>query len=123
MGGGRKQQEVERGGREVWEEVGVVVFFFKQKTAYEMCGRDWSSDVCSSDLRTYIRTKSGKLVERIVFMSEEDYNKFMEGGAAEVLKKYLSKDEVENLDSWDMEEVLLLRNISFSSLQILFPVE
>ena len=74
-------------------------------------------------VRTYIRTKSGKLVERIVFMSEEDYNKFMEGGAAEVLKKYLSKDEVENLDSWDMEEVLLLRNISFSSLQILFPVE
>ena len=26
------------------------VVFFKQKTAYEMCGRDWSSDVCSSDL-------------------------------------------------------------------------
>ena len=30
----------------------VSVFFFKQKTAYEMCGRDWSSDVCSSDLYT-----------------------------------------------------------------------
>ena len=28
----------------------LCVFFFKQKTAYEMCGRDWSSDVCSSDL-------------------------------------------------------------------------
>ena len=27
-------------------------FFFKQKTAYEMCGRDWSSDVCSSDLNS-----------------------------------------------------------------------
>src|SRR3546814_4437438 len=27
-----------------------VVFFFKQKTAYEMRIRDWSSDVCSSDL-------------------------------------------------------------------------
>src|SRR3546814_8156217 len=25
-------------------------FFFKQKTAYEMRIRDWSSDVCSSDL-------------------------------------------------------------------------
>src|SRR3546814_19321896 len=25
-------------------------FFFKQKTAYEMCISDWSSDVCSSDL-------------------------------------------------------------------------
>src|SRR3546814_14382151 len=29
---------------------GVVVFFFKQKTAYEMRISDWSSDVCSSDL-------------------------------------------------------------------------
>src|SRR3546814_5478389 len=27
-----------------------VVFFFKQKTAYEMRISDWSSDVCSSDL-------------------------------------------------------------------------
>src|SRR3546814_10648204 len=28
-----------------------VFFFFKQKTAYEMRISDWSSDVCSSDLR------------------------------------------------------------------------
>src|SRR3546814_13806173 len=28
-----------------------MVFFFKQKTAYEMRIRDWSSDVCSSDLK------------------------------------------------------------------------
>src|SRR3546814_6728219 len=28
----------------------VYVVFFKQKTAYEMRIRDWSSDVCSSDL-------------------------------------------------------------------------
>ena len=27
-----------------------LVFFFKQKTAYEIVSRDWSSDVCSSDL-------------------------------------------------------------------------
>ena len=26
------------------------IFFFKQKTAYEILGCDWSSDVCSSDL-------------------------------------------------------------------------
>ena len=26
------------------------VFFFKQKTAYEIYQCDWSSDVCSSDL-------------------------------------------------------------------------
>src|SRR3546814_10038286 len=29
----------------------IVLFFFKQKTAYEMRISDWSSDVCSSDLR------------------------------------------------------------------------
>src|SRR3546814_9851130 len=29
----------------------VCFFFFKQKTAYEMRISDWSSDVCSSDLR------------------------------------------------------------------------
>src|SRR3546814_4746550 len=28
----------------------MVLFFFKQKTAYEMRISDWSSDVCSSDL-------------------------------------------------------------------------
>ena len=27
-----------------------MFFFFKQKTAYEIVSRDWSSDVCSSDL-------------------------------------------------------------------------
>src|SRR3546814_7314400 len=30
----------------------VFFFFFKQKTAYEMRISDWSSDVCSSDLKT-----------------------------------------------------------------------
>src|SRR3546814_2324325 len=29
------------------------IFFFKQKTAYEMRISDWSSDVCSSDLMVY----------------------------------------------------------------------
>src|SRR3546814_9220725 len=29
----------------------ISFFFFKQKTAYEMRISDWSSDVCSSDLR------------------------------------------------------------------------
>src|SRR3546814_7638473 len=33
--------------------VSVSIFFFKQKTAYEMRISDWSSDVCSSDLRCF----------------------------------------------------------------------
>ena len=28
----------------------LFIFFFKQKTAYEIGTGDWSSDVCSSDL-------------------------------------------------------------------------
>src|SRR3546814_943637 len=38
---------------------GCVVFFCKQKTAYEMRISDWSSDVCSSDLSSL---PSGKAV-------------------------------------------------------------
>src|SRR3546814_6299663 len=34
----------------LWSD-GLSGFFFKQKTAYEMRISDWSSDVCSSDLR------------------------------------------------------------------------
>src|SRR3546814_7985892 len=30
----------------------LLFFFFKQKTSYELRISDWSSDVCSSDLRT-----------------------------------------------------------------------
>src|SRR3546814_15298233 len=33
------------------------VFFFKQKTAYEMRISDWSSDVCSSDLALTISSR------------------------------------------------------------------
>src|SRR3546814_12576353 len=33
----------------------VFVVFFKQKTAYEMRISDWSSDVCSSDLRVAVQ--------------------------------------------------------------------
>ena len=36
------------------EVVKDCFFFFKQKTAYEIKECDWSSDVCSSDLRHQI---------------------------------------------------------------------
>src|ERR1043165_6736529 len=42
------------------------LFFFKQKTAYEKRPRDWSSDVCSSDLWLDTRSKAerGDLLAR-----------------------------------------------------------
>src|SRR3546814_16186616 len=39
-----------------------MVFFFKQKTAYELRMSDWSSDVCASDLSGR-RSGYGKVVE------------------------------------------------------------
>src|SRR3546814_12132651 len=38
------------------------VFFFKQKTAYDMRISDWSSDVCSSDL--LLMGNSPEVIER-----------------------------------------------------------
>ena len=50
---------------------GVVwFFFFKQKTAYEMCGRDWSSDVCSSDLVGRTTTNPHSLPQVTVAIKE-----------------------------------------------------
>src|SRR3546814_11974003 len=37
----------------------VFLFFFKQKTAYDMRISDWSSDVCSSDLAGRARREIG----------------------------------------------------------------
>src|SRR3546814_8826994 len=39
------------------------IFFFKQKTAYEMRISDWSSDVCSSDLEPDGDARGGQVGE------------------------------------------------------------
>src|SRR3546814_15602701 len=49
-----------------------LVFFFKQKTAYEMRISDWSSDVCSSDL---LERQYGQL-DKAVALSDEYVNAF-----------------------------------------------
>src|SRR3546814_7437594 len=57
--------------------LGLCIFFFKQKTAYEMRISDWSSDVCSSDLlipetswcsslANMLSTRSWKLLRDVV---------------------------------------------------------
>src|SRR3546814_2054140 len=56
----------------------VRIFFFKQKTAYEMRISDWSSDVCSSDLQYFIHSRMyedwgfTELYERINHEMEEE---------------------------------------------------
>ena len=50
------------------------VFFFKQKTAYEIGTGDWSSDVCSSDLSSLQKKRythahrHRDIVQRIIIM-------------------------------------------------------
>src|SRR2546429_6431926 len=36
--------------RFVWSGVGLYCFFFSSRRRHTRCSRDWSSDVCSSDL-------------------------------------------------------------------------
>src|SRR3546814_14166223 len=47
-----------------------VVFFFKQKTAYEMRISDWSSDVCSSDLQQRPQFGNGG-ADRVALLAEQ----------------------------------------------------
>src|SRR3546814_1359996 len=48
----------------------LYLFFFKQKTAYEMRISDWSSDVCSSDLRDQVAVGQIALLRRRVEQHE-----------------------------------------------------
>src|SRR3546814_8910057 len=50
----------------------VVVFFFKQKTAYEMRISDWSSDVCSSDRAIHQRVGAFAVGEELRVAGVED---------------------------------------------------
>src|SRR3546814_10672829 len=51
----------------------VVIFFFKQKTAYEMRISDWSSDVCSSDLADLDLLGAAQIVDRGLFELQADF--------------------------------------------------
>src|SRR3546814_3756648 len=50
-----------------------LIFFFKQKTAYEMRISDWSSDVCSSDLQIeeFIRDYHGEGIQHLALATDD----------------------------------------------------
>src|SRR3546814_7198636 len=56
-----------------------MIFFFKQKTAYEMRISDWSSDVCSSDLHPAPRA------QRLAVLAAADHH----ARRASLLDQYL----------------------------------
>src|SRR3546814_14314248 len=69
-----------------------VFFFFKQKTAYEMRSSDWSSDVCSSDLKAVLEcigekdiAEAGRDHSPETIIAQSPYGMFARRAAAEVL--------------------------------------
>src|SRR3546814_15028876 len=52
----------------------LYIFFFKQKTSYEMRSSDWSSDVCSSDL------EEGGIRALLMGLTRYGWEPVLEGG-------------------------------------------
>ena len=75
-----------------------VVFFFKQKTAYEIKECDWSSDVCSSDLLIRDESRKGDVV---------DFDGGVDESAIRVRFLERVKEEVEGVKLEDAEVVIV----------------
>src|SRR3546814_1899677 len=82
----------------------VCVFFFKQKTAYEMRISDWSSDVCSSDLPALVRAIGGALTVFATLMARKGIESLEETanllGIYAVLTDEIAPDEALILGCW-----------------------
>src|SRR3546814_10728987 len=63
----------------------LVFLFFKQKTAYEVRISDWSSDVCSSDLRCASRLRQHDRIEMLVRLFGDMDDVFITPFRAEVV--------------------------------------
>ena len=50
-----------------------------------------------------IRTKSGRLIEKTIYITEEDYEKMMKEGGdpSSILNKYLKPEERGTIESWE----------------------
>src|SRR3546814_2337550 len=79
--------------RNTLRHVKRLLFFFKQKTAYEMRISDWSSDVCSSDLAD------------TVLVVHPDGLSQIESGGREVKSGPSAIGEVKSIDLGDRVEI------------------
>src|SRR3546814_6634070 len=67
----------------------VGVFVFKQKPAYEMRISDWSSDVCSSDLRAAVVLEDAAFQRRVDFHAGFVFGRLLDGVAVGVDQQLL----------------------------------
>src|SRR5712675_941656 len=67
----------------------LLFFFFSSRRRHTRCSRDWSSDVCSSDLGTGVMTKVPPTIKRVIAMKapkvDQDGNEL--GGVPVVLRE------------------------------------
>src|SRR3546814_3901181 len=88
----------------------MFVFFFKQKTAYEMRISDWSSDVCSSDLD--LAARAGLPMPKVYVVDSPHPNAFATGrnpehaavAATTGLLQILNQDELAGVMAHRSEE-------------------
>ena len=61
------------------------------------------ANTCVKAIKTMIRTKSGRLIEKTIYITEEDYNKMMKEGGdpSSILNKYLKPEERGTIQSWE----------------------
>src|SRR3546814_2863399 len=99
------------------------VFFFKQKTAYEMRISDWSSDVCSSDLeggRVAIADLNIDAAEKAAAEIREKSDAQVMAVAMDVTSEEQVNEGVDKVVSaWGTVDVL----VSNAGIQIVNPVE
>src|SRR3546814_1784909 len=80
-----------------------MVFFVKQKTAYEMRISDWSSDVCSSDLTTAALIPNGSIEKMVDNLYGKMFKTFMGefGGQSDLLLSIKTGVETEQIAALD----------------------
>ena len=62
-------------------------------------------------LQTYIRTKSGRRIEKLVYVSKSDYEAMQQGDvdANALLRKYIKTNKGERIEGWGAAEMKTIK--------------
>ena len=80
-----------------------MFFFFKQKTAYEIVDCDWSSDVCSSDLKNadYARPDNPDETYNWILQHKNTFDKFKDTRFYKVNLNVIGTSPIDcEIDEW-----------------------